>query len=210
MAQSNAHQLIFVPRIENHPIVLNKFTFCSMLNDSFRVDRLKFYVSNVDLLLDGKKVGSLEKAHQLINFEEENGDRIIFDSDKEFDAVSFQLGIDSLTNVAGAMGLDLDPTNGMYWTWQSGYINLKLEGVCKSCPTRNNEFKFHLGGFQGASNAIQQVTTTFDKKEVIYLNIDLDSFLDKVDWENDCHIMSPGKEAVGFSRIISENISAKE
>jgi hypothetical protein len=36
----------------------------------------------------------------------------------KYDQIQFQLGIDSLTNVSGAMGGDLDPTKGMYWTWQ--------------------------------------------------------------------------------------------
>ena len=59
-----------------------------------------------------------------------------------FSKLKFQLGIDSLTNVSGAMGGDLDPTKGMYWTWQSGYINMKIEGKSNSCKTRKNQFQF--------------------------------------------------------------------
>ena len=71
------------------------------------------------------------------------------------DKIKFNLGIDSLTNVSGVMGGDLDPTKGMYWTWQSGYINFKMEGSSAVCPTRNHEFQFHIGGYQDPFYAMQ-------------------------------------------------------
>ena len=67
--------------------------------------------------------------------------------DTEFDAIQFNLGIDSLTNVSGALGGDLDPTKGMYWTWQNGYVNFKLQGTSDLCNNPKNEFEFHLGGY---------------------------------------------------------------
>jgi len=48
--------------------------------------------------------------------------------------------VDSLANVSGAMSNDLDATKGMYWSWQSGFINLKIEGKSASCKTRKINF----------------------------------------------------------------------
>ena len=38
------------------------------------------------------------------------------------------LGVDSVLNYNGVHEGALDPINGMYWTWQTGYIHCKLEG----------------------------------------------------------------------------------
>ena len=59
--------------------------------------------------------------------------------------IYFQIGIDSLTNVSGDLDGDLDPALGMYWAWNSGYINMKLEGKSSSCKSVKKEFQFHIG-----------------------------------------------------------------
>lgn len=40
----------------------------------------------------------------------------------------------------------------MYWSWNSGYIFLKLEGTSPSAPTDatgKNTFRYHIGSFGG-------------------------------------------------------------
>ncbi len=57
----------------------------------------------------------------------------------------FALGLDEPTNTGKyEQKHDLDPQNGMFWTWESGYIFWKLEGYF----FKNNQKKgliFHLG-----------------------------------------------------------------
>lgn len=67
-------------------------------------------------------------------------------------ARSISLGIDSTMNVSGAMGGALDPSLGMYWTWQSGYINAKLEGTVWN-DGQPETFQYHLGGYSHPFNA---------------------------------------------------------
>ncbi|MBI1268443.1 MAG: hypothetical protein GC193_13535 [Cryomorphaceae bacterium] len=69
---------------------------------------------------------------------------------------SVYLGIDSTTNVSGALGGVLDPSLGMYWSWQSGYINAKLEGVFWKDGLRS-EFQFHLGGYANPFNSFREI-----------------------------------------------------
>ena len=88
----------------------------------------------------------------------------------------------------------------MYWAWNSGYINFKLEGTSDKCNTRKNEFQFHLGGYSGAQKALQNIVLKASEHNVIYLN--LNSFFSKIDLAKDNHIMSPGIEAVKFSKFI--------
>jgi hypothetical protein len=47
----------------------------------------------------------------------------------------------------------------MFWTWNSGYIFLKMEGTSSSAPS--NDLTFHIGGFKAPNNTIRTVTRTF-------------------------------------------------
>jgi hypothetical protein len=105
------------------------------------------------------------------------------------------------------MGGDLDPTKGMYWTWQSGYINFKLEGNSNLCKTRHNEFQFHLGGYQQPFNCLQTVFVQVKSTANIKLNIDVEKFFQYIQLSQLNHIMSPSKEAVELSEKLTETFS---
>ena len=66
------------------------------------------------------------------------------------------------SNVAGAIGGTLDPINGMYWAWNSGYVNFKIEGTSTLSNARKNAFKFHLGGYQHPYNSYRAVLIKID------------------------------------------------
>lgn len=116
----------------------------------------------------------------------------------------FHIGIDSATNVSGAMGGDLDPTKGMYWAWQSGYINVKIEGTSSVCNTRNHEFQFHLGGYLPPHYALQTLHFPVKNPQQIQIDIDIQKFLKNIDLARQNHIMSPSKEAVVLSKIFAD------
>jgi hypothetical protein len=122
-----------------------------------------------------------------------------------YDKFQFDLGIDSTTNVSGAMGGALDPTNGMYWTWQSGYINFKLEGRSISCDTRNHEFQFHLGGYSIPFSSLQTITFSVKNSRDFILVLDLSQLLNNIDLAKQNHIMSPSLEAIEFSKIVAKS-----
>jgi hypothetical protein len=124
-----------------------------------------------------------------------------------YDEVCFLLGIDSLTNVSGVMGGDLDPTKGMYWAWNSGYINFKLEGRSPLCETTNNEFVFHLGGYSGPYSSYQSVKLLVKDKSSLIIKVDVTSFLHSIDLSTQHKTMSPGKEAKELSIQVSKIFS---
>ena len=111
------------------------------------------------------------------------------------------MGIDSLTNVSGAMGGDLDPTKGMYWTWQNGYINFKLEGFNAVCNTRNHFFQYHLGGYQSPFATVQTLVLPLKSKaKEVVVDVAIDKFLEEIDMSKTAEIMSPGAVAVELSK----------
>jgi hypothetical protein len=170
---------------------------------------MRFYLSNFVFLKNGVVVLEEKNSFHLIDLEDENTLDLKFSGleGRDFDGLQFNLGIDSLTHISGAMGGDLDPTKGMFWTWQSGYINFKLEGTFKQCPTRNHEFQFHLGGYLAPFQSAQSVQLKVPNRENLVLQLDLTPFFEQVDWAKKYSIMSPCKEAMEASGILANSFS---
>ena len=129
---------------DNHPLEINK-KYVSETKDSLEVNVFKFYISNISVQFADNTNYSEENSYHLLDIENPNSLQIPLQNytEKSILKIIFTIGVDSLANVSGAMSGDLDPTNGMYWAWQSGYINMKIQGTSLSCKTRKNAFDFH-------------------------------------------------------------------
>ena len=195
--------------IDNKPLEIGKKIYSTSLKDSLQIDAFRFYISSVTLFNGKEKVCSLEQTHLLIDAEKKETTSIKIPTEKEFNLISFQLGVDSITNSTGAHGGDLDPMNGMYWSWQSGYINLKLEGSSGVCPTRKNKFKFHLGGYSYPNNSLAAVSINIPKGKEKVILIPLDSFFNNADLTTLHSVMSPGINASRLMKIIADSISCE-
>lgn len=86
--------------------------------ESIQFETLKFYISNLRFNLNNGKTFIEKNSWHLIEMEDRNSLHVsVPDSlNDSIRNISFNLGIDSTTNVSGALGGDLDPTQGMYWT----------------------------------------------------------------------------------------------
>ena len=195
------HSIIFNPTFGNSRLVPNESYYKINNSDSIQIQTLKMYISKIQFLENNTVVYEEENSFHLIDVNDEKS--LVIDcsvlSAVKFNQISFAIGIDSNTNVSGAMGGVLDPTRGMYWTWQSGYINFKLEGKSNLCRTRNNEFQFHIGGYLLPFTTLQTVTLNANQNRQITIDIDLKKLIDDVDLAKLNHIMSPSKEAALFS-----------
>ena len=170
--------------------------------DSMVIHSLRYYISDIKLFQNNLEVYS-ENGYHLIDLSDASRLNIALELIKgiQFDEISFNLGIDSATNTAGALGGALDPSKGMYWSWQSGYINLKLEGKCNVCPQFGHQFQYHLGGYLYPNLAIQNIRLKANRKSGTELNIalDLEQWLLQLPFSVQQHIMSPSKNAVQIS-----------
>lgn len=204
LAQQN--NLIFKPTFSNQTLQPDVYYKLKAI-DSVKVTSFKFYISQLELINDSKSVWKEKASYHLVDAFDEKSLMLSIPSNISFIKIKFQIGIDSLTNVSGAMGGDLDPTKGMYWTWQSGYINFKLEGNSNLCKTRHNEFQFHLGGYQQPFKCLQTIFVQVKSKGNVVLNMDVAKFFEHLSLSQLNHIMSPSKEAVELSEKISETFS---
>lgn len=167
----------------------------TLKDDVISISKLKFYVSDVCLKKAGKTIYKTQEKSYLIDLE----NRLQIDFDKniseDFDEIQFNIGVDSLTNVSGAMGGDLDPVNGMYWSWQSGYINFKIEGISKKSTSPHQDFQFHVGGYSKSFSALQTVVLPLKNNQNVIL-IDILQLLSQIDLNETHSVMSPGEKAM--------------
>ncbi len=178
---------------------------------SIKFEAVKFYISSVQLLKNNLVQYKEQNSYHLIDLADTDSQTfdLYLPTTCDYNTIKFKLGIDSLTNVSGAFGGDLDPTNAMYWTWQSGYINAKIEGRYSN---KNNEiisFKYHLGGYQYPFNAMQQIVLTMLPAAGIHVSLDLSAIMEQIDLNKTHTIMSPQKEAVAFSSNLANSFKIK-
>ncbi|WP_428070180.1 MbnP family protein [Chryseobacterium gambrini] len=171
----------------------------TLKDDVVSISKLKFYVSDICFKKSGKTVFKTPEKSYLID--SENRLKIDFDKNipEDFDEIQFNIGIDSLTNVSGAMGGDLDPVNGMYWSWQSGYINFKIEGNSERSGAVHKDFQFHVGGYLKPFETLQKVALPLKRNQKVIF-VDILRFLSEIDLNKTHSVMSTGENAVVLAR----------
>ena len=92
----------------------------------------------------------------------------------------------------------------MYWTWQSGYINLKLEATKQD----DDKIIYHLGGYSGDQNSLQTINYPLFKNEsILYFNFNLKDIFSLEKSIYPKHLMTPGKSAIELLKKIAYNIT---
>ena len=192
------HILVFQPGFAGTQLQVGESYYKFGKGDSIQFNTLKFYISNIECVEKNKTIWSENNSYHLVDISDNKSLKVslIIPSKISFDQLNFNIGIDSITNVSGAMGGDLDPTKGMYWTWQNGYINIKLEGKSNVCNTRNNEFEFHLGGYQYPNYNMRKIELIVKDNSNLNVFIDLEKFISSIDLTNHHHIMEPSSGAM--------------
>ncbi len=134
-------------------------TYNNHFAEDFTVSALRFYVAYPSLKYNNTRLQiTNEKKYRLIDAAIDSTLSFTFTTtDSVFNVLSFQVGVDSIDNVSGAQSGDLDPGKGMFWTWNSGYVMAKLEGVSSFSGMPENNFSYHVGGFSGEHNAIRSI-----------------------------------------------------
>jgi hypothetical protein len=180
--------------------------------DSINFETFKLYISGMEYLLNGKVKATDNKACHLLDLSKISSCTWDMPEMQHYikpDSVRIRIGIDSVTNLAGSLGGQLDPTNGMYWTWQSGYINMKLEGKSNLCYNKNQEFQYHLGGYKQPFISAQTITLPLKKTAQVNIYINLSTWFQGIDIGKLNHIMSPSAEAKMLSEKLAHSIYIK-
>jgi len=198
--------LHFVPTWGNKPIEAGTY-YKLPSGDSLKFSACRFYISKLSLGVKGKEVYADATDYHLMDIANSGSMDVVLPQIPKYSELRFFLGVDSTMSVSGAHGGDLDPENGMYWAWQSGYINFKIEGSSPLCNTRRNEFQFHIGGYAGKDNALMWVSLqNTDAPNAMTIQIPLDAWMQQIDLSKQNTIMSPGSEAVQLAKQLAMSI----
>ena len=187
---------------QNEPLVLTDKKYVTKTNDTVTITKMKFYLSNIVLQLeDGSEYKESNSIH-LVDAETLSSLGFILKNvpDIKIKKIRFYIGIDSLTSVSEKFDGDLDPSLGMYWAWNTGYINMKLEGKSSSCTSVKKEFQFHIGGYLPKQNALQEIELNIERKQNINIEIELSNWLDFMSLKENNSIMIPGEKAIAMSQ----------
>ena len=163
IAPKNGKLIIqFENYVGDKPLVYDSVSYKNIFGQTYKVTMFKYYVGNFDLKnKQGKEF--ISHGYFLINHDDTNSMQITFDSipDGEYNAIGFTLGVDSIDNCSGAQSGSLDPVNGMFWAWNTGYIFLKMEGISPSSNSTGKRLEFHIGGYKEPNNCIRKIELKF-------------------------------------------------
>jgi hypothetical protein len=152
--------------------------------DTIKFTIFNYYVSNFQFIKEDGSVYTVPKdsCYFLVKADDVESQELHFKNIPagNYKGVRFIIGVDSLKSAAPLeerTGV-LDPATGaqgMYWTWNTGYIFVKAEGTCPAIPdSLQNKFKYHIGLFGGYStptiNNIKTVELMFNQNVKISSN----------------------------------------
>lgn len=191
ISYAGAH-LSFVFQYQGQDIVLDQDFSIDSSGSAHRIQiqELKFYISQLryKTSTNGQWIEHPKKYHLLDLRKPETG---VLTTTQTPVLIEFTLGVDSLMNEQGVQGGDLDPLHGMYWAWNSGYINFKLEAQTNFLQTRKKMMKWHLGGYLESQQSSFQVRAQVLQGQVI---LDLTHLLSQELIIKNPQVMAPGPQ----------------
>ncbi len=159
--------LHFTHKVDRQDLRLNDSVslYRNAHGDDLKITTFKYYISNI-LLTDKKGATvSVPDSYVLVNAADESTLRQELPGIPagKYKTISFTIGVDSLRNFAGAQTGSLDPAKGMFWSWKTGYIYVKLEGQSSTSASKNHRLTFHIGGAIAPNNTIRTFTQQLGK-----------------------------------------------
>ncbi len=195
-------QLRIIPSWDNKALELEQ-VYLTENKEYISFSTLKMYFS--DFRFREKLSGGITEIDTLIFYDLADSSTHTFFKNLEisnYDDVSFTLGLDSSKNVSGELENAYDPLLGMYWAWNTGYVNLKLVGKSNLILTKTHDFEFHLGGYRFPLATAQNIKVDLNDQ---YIYFDLQKlFSESINLSKNHHIMLPGKDAFLISQGLSD------
>ncbi len=145
------------------PFELNKQLVHPKTGDSLTFTMLRYYVSNIKLVKNDGSIWAEDNSYHIVDVSDPSSVTIALSNVPagSYRELQYTMGVDSVRNFSGAQDGALAPSNGMFWSWSTGYIFLKAEGNSPQALNPNNFFMFHLGGFVAPNNIVTNKTADF-------------------------------------------------
>ena len=138
-------------------------------SEAYKITWLTYYVSNIKLKKsDGTIYTDLVKSdgsagYYLIDETDEASQDVTLENIPagDYTGLTFSIGVDATQVDQGAQTGPLDPARGLFWSWNSGYIFMAIEGVSPASTQPDNVFQYHVGGYKedAGSNQVNNIKT---------------------------------------------------
>ncbi len=158
-------------KVNGVPLELNTGNYTNANGDGFTVSKFMYYISNVEF-----KKADGTAYHMPVDNNTSDGYFLVDESNSasktisipnvpagDYTSMSFMIGVDAGRNTAGAQSGALDPANGMFWSWSTGYIYCKMEGTS---PQSAGGLVFHIGGFKDPNNCIRTASPSLGSEMI--------------------------------------------
>jgi len=157
-------KLYFEHVADNLPFALDTSNYVTPNQDTFSVNTFKYYISNIKLLKADGTFFSETDSYHLIDESLVGSKSITIQNVPKgtYTGIRFMIGVDSARNVSGSQTGALDPINGMFWSWNSGYIMAKMEGTYIDSSSTKKSLFYHVGGFSGSNSVVKTVSPGFN------------------------------------------------
>jgi hypothetical protein len=153
-------EIEFENQADGSPLVFGK-DYTNAAGESLQFTLFNYYISNVVLIKDDgtRFVVPKDKSYFLCKHDEPSTRKFTINDVPagDYTGLEFMVGVDSAKSVspiAERTGV-LDPATGAsghYWSWNAGYIFMKMEGTSPAAPAPDNIFQYHIGLFGGFNN----------------------------------------------------------
>lgn len=132
--------------------------------DTFQVSVFKYFISNIVVTKEDNSTYTEPDSYHLIDHSDPATSLINLKNVPAgaYKSISFMLGVDSARSASGAQTGALANYGSMYWTWNSGYIMLKLEGTSPKSGDPAKSLYFHAGGYGGTYKVQRTFNLSFN------------------------------------------------
>lgn len=148
-----------------HPRTGEKLTFQTM----------KFYLSNIKLKKEDGSWFEHPESYAIIDATSDSRRTMLIEDVPigQYTDIQYTIGVDAERNTSGVQSNALAPSNGMFWSWSTGYIMVMAEGT----EADQGMFTYHLGGFEGENSIVTSKEATFSENLEVKTEKDAKVFL---------------------------------
>jgi hypothetical protein len=140
-------KITFKNTVNGNPLLIDSRFYTNSFGENYVV------INNID------RAANEKESYHLIDEASEASHSFTYTAMPDtYTTLNFTIGVDSIRNSSGAQTGALDPLNGMFWTWNSGYIMAKLEATSPSSNQVNSKVEYHIGGYSGINSVLKRIT----------------------------------------------------
>lgn len=202
---------------ENNNFIINQ-VYTYPLDYSFKIEKLQLYISEVKLIDQDGGSHDLSKIIFVDSDSDENGITTII-PEGNYTSITFSIGVPQSMN--GTQDPDFeaalyDPdhplslSNAMYWTWNTGYRFVLLDGRINTNPTEDEEFETLLSIHTGKDYSFRTKTLNLNYSAIkdnagsIMMTFNVEEFLAG---ENDIIDIAVDNQSHGTNEGLANRLS---